>query len=66
MRSWRVGMATICRAYSLGHVTVVSRNRWQGQAQLFGQPCDTGLTYPGRLAVLHAEFSVEPVAVLNP
>lgn len=31
----------------LGHVTVISRNCWKGQAQLLGQPSDAGLTYPG-------------------
>ena len=38
---------TICRAYSLGHVTVISWNCWNGQVQLLGQPNDAGLTHPG-------------------
>ena len=65
MRSSRVRMATIWRAYSLGHVTVVCRDGWQFEAQLFGEPADTGLADLGRLAVLHAGGFVIPVAVLD-
>lgn len=63
MRSALVRMAMIWRAYSLGHVTAVSRDGGQGEAELIGKPWNAGLLDPGRLAVLHAQFVVIPVAV---
>lgn len=65
MRSSRVRMAMIWRAYSLGHVTFVCRDGREVDAQLFGQPADAGLFHPGRLAVLHAELVVVPLAGLD-
>lgn len=66
MRSSRVRMAMIWRAYSLGHVTAVCRYVRQSQAQLIGQPSNAGLFHSGRLAVLHTELVVKPVAFPNP
>lgn len=62
MRSSRVRMATIWRAYSLGHVTVVCRDGWQFQSQLLSQPGHPGLPDLGRLAV---DGTMEAVLAAN-
>lgn len=66
MRSSRVRIAMICRAYSLGHVTAACRNGGEVDTQLVSQPADSGLLDPSRLAVLHAVFLVVPGTAFDP